>query len=177
MRSEQEAYLKKVQKLVLALSLMSGLFATVSGLASAQEAVTPAADIEALFTSSDPKLHANKQVAYHIMRDLLEAGHWDKADLYLTERYIQHNPNLASGRQSVVDFFKGMGVTPKPIPQRMTTPVVQVIAEGDTVVVVTVSKRPVPGEPGKFYTTSWYDMWRIKDGKADEHWDSAPLMK
>lgn len=169
--------MKKAQKLILVLSLLPALGAAVTGIVSAQEAVTSAADIEALFTSNDPKLHANKQVAYHIMRDLLEAGHWDKADLYLTERYIQHNPNLASGRQTVVDFFKGMGATPKPIPERMKTPVVQVIAEGDTVIVVTVSKRPVPGEQGKFYTTSWYDMWRIKDGKADEHWDSAPLMR
>jgi len=23
------------------------------------------------------------------------------------------------------------------------------------------------------YTTTWFDMWRFKDGKADEHWDPA----
>jgi predicted SnoaL-like aldol condensation-catalyzing enzyme len=23
------------------------------------------------------------------------------------------------------------------------------------------------------YTTSWFDMWRFVDGKADEHWDGA----
>ena len=22
-------------------------------------------------------------------------------------------------------------------------------------------------------TTTWFDMWRFKDGKADEHWDPA----
>lgn len=38
-----------------------------------------AADAEALFTSPDPGLHANKQVAYAIIRELLEAGHWDPA--------------------------------------------------------------------------------------------------
>lgn len=21
--------------------------------------------------------------------------------------------------------------------------------------------------------TTWYDTWRIRDGKADEHWDAA----
>ena len=21
----------------------------------------------------------------------------------------------------------------------------------------------------------WFDMWRIKDGKADEHWDPATI--
>jgi predicted SnoaL-like aldol condensation-catalyzing enzyme len=25
----------------------------------------------------------------------------------------------------------------------------------------------------KTYTTTWFDTWRIKDGQADEHWDSA----
>jgi len=30
-----------------------------------------------------------------------------------------------------------------------------------------------PKDPSKSYTTTWFDMWRFKDGKADEHWDSA----
>ncbi|HEY2154959.1 MAG TPA: hypothetical protein VGH33_04975, partial [Isosphaeraceae bacterium] len=76
-----------------------------AGQATAQEPVTGAADAEALFTSPDPKLYANKQAAYHIVRDLLEAGHWERADNWLTERYIQHNPNAASGRAAVVNFF------------------------------------------------------------------------
>src|SRR4051794_7843384 len=71
----------------------------------AQEAVVGVADPEALFTSPDPKLHANKQVAYHIMKDLLEADHWELAGQYLTEAYIQHNPNAASGLPGVVFFF------------------------------------------------------------------------
>lgn len=147
------------------------------GSSHAQEAVTATPDVEALFTSPDPQLRANKQVAYHIMKDLLEAGHWELADRYLTERYIQHNPNVASGRKTVVDFFNGLGVKSKPIPERLSTPVVQVIAEGDYVVVVTVAKLPMPADPSKTYTTSWFDMWRFKDGKADEHWDNAALMK
>ena len=82
----------------------------------------PAADPEALFRSSDPKLQVNKQAAYHIVKDLLEAGHWELADQYLTERYIQHNPNAASGRAGVVKFFtEVLKVKPKPIPERMAT--------------------------------------------------------
>src|SRR5262245_33921649 len=62
----------------------------------AQEPVVGVADPESLFKSPDPKLNANKQVVYGIFRDLLEANHWELADKYLTERYIQHNPNAAS---------------------------------------------------------------------------------
>ena len=46
-----------------------------------------------------------KQVAYHIERDLLQCNHWDEADKWLTERYIQHNPLVTSGRAGVVKFF------------------------------------------------------------------------
>ena len=148
-----------------------------ASLATAQAPVTPAADIDALFTDEDPQLHANKQVVYHIMKDLIEAGHWHKADQFLTERYIQHNPNVASGRAGVVTFFQDvLGVKPKPIPEKLSAPVVQVIAEGDYVVVVLVSTLPTPTDPEKTYTTSWFDMFRIMDGKADEHWDSATLI-
>lgn len=32
-----------------------------------------------------------------------------------------------------------------------------------------------PQDPWKTYSTTWFDMWRIKDGKAAEHWDPALL--
>ncbi len=140
----------------------------------AQEAVVAAADKEALFTSTDPQLHANKQVVYHIMRDLLEANNWDLAPLYLTERYIQHNPLIASGRDTVVKFFtEVLKVSATPIPEKLSTPVVFVTAEGDLVTVATVRTEKDPADPSKTYTTTWYDTWRIVDGKADEHWDAA----
>lgn len=144
------------------------------GQANAQEPVVGAADAEALFTSPDPKLHANKQAAYHIVRDLLEAGHWELADKWITERYVQHNPNAASGRTAVVEFFtKVLKVKPKPIPEKLTQKIVAVVAEGNYVVVITPRVVKDANDPSKTYTTSWFDMWRFVDGKADEHWDGA----
>lgn len=140
----------------------------------AQEAVTGAADTESLFMSSDPKLHANKQVAYRIIRDLLEAGQWQRADEYLTERYTQHNPNAASGRAAVVNYFVDvLKVQPRPIPARIKTPIVAVLAEGDLVTVMYPRVVRDRQDPNRTYTTTWYDTWRIRDGKADEHWDPA----
>jgi predicted SnoaL-like aldol condensation-catalyzing enzyme len=129
---------------------------------------------EALFTSSDPKLNANKQVALHIMRDLLEANHWELADKYLTAEYIQHNPNVASGRDGVVKYFTATR-KPSPIPDKMKTKIVAVIADGDLVIVATPREYQDPKNPGKKYSTTWFDMWRMKDGKADEHWDGATI--
>jgi hypothetical protein len=61
----------------------------------AQEPVRGVANPEALFADKDPRLHANKQAALHIMKDLLQCNHWDEAEKWLTARYIQHNPNVA----------------------------------------------------------------------------------
>src|SRR5207249_2620407 len=140
----------------------------------AQDPVSGARDPEALFHSSDAQLNTNKQAAYHIVRDLLEAGHWDLADKYLTERYIQHNPNAASGRAGVVQYFTEVRkVKPVPIPEKLKTKVVSVVADGDLVVVAYVHELKNAKDSSQSYTTTWFDMWRFKDGKADEHWDPA----
>src|SRR5256885_12748807 len=128
----------------------------------AQEPVVGASDPEALFHSSDPKLAANKQGAYHIVRDLLEAGHWELADKYLTERYVQHNPHAASGRDGVVKYFTEVRkVKPVPIPAKMKTKVVAVVAEGDLVVVAYVRALKDANDSSRSYTTTWFDMWRL----------------
>jgi predicted SnoaL-like aldol condensation-catalyzing enzyme len=140
----------------------------------AQEAVVGAADPDALFHSPDPVLNKNKQAAYHIIKDLIEAGHWNEADKWLTARYIQHNPLAASGRDGVVKFFtEVMKAQPKPIPAKMTSKIVAVNAEGDYVTVAYVRELKDPKDPSKTYTSTWFDMWRFVDGKADEHWDPA----
>lgn len=157
----------------LGLVLSMSLVASASS-AFAQEAVIGAADADALFTSPDPELNANKQVAYHIVRDLLEANHWELADQYLSERYIQHNPNAASGRAGVVTYFTDvLKAKPSAIPDHIKTPVVSVVAEGDLVIVVYPRQVQDASDPSKSYSTTWFDMWRIQDGKADEHWDPA----
>jgi predicted SnoaL-like aldol condensation-catalyzing enzyme len=143
------------------------------GMVYAQAPVTAVADADALFHDKDPKLNANKQAAYHIVKDLLEAGHWSEADRWLTARYIQHNPLAASGRQGVIDFFtKVLKVQPKPVPEKMATKVVAVVAQGDYVIVVFPREMDTK-DPAKAYSTTWFDMWRFVDGKADEHWDPA----
>lgn len=165
--------MKAALRLAAALMLCIPLAATAQPLSAP---VTAHPDPESLFTSPDPALHRNKQVALKIVKELLEAGHWDKAHLYLTKEYIQHNPFAASGLDAVVHFFVNVAkVQPKPIPEKMQTKVVAVQAEGDYVTVSFVRELPDPSSPGKTYTTTWFDMWRFKDGKADEHWDPAAL--
>ena len=161
----------RFNSIVLALSVV--IFCGVA--LQAQEPVLGSKDPESLFTSKDPKLHANKQVVLHIMRDLIEAGHWDDAPKYLSARYLQHNPNAASGVKAVQGFFAGRPVKPIPDKNSWTTQVVSVVAEGDLVTVAIARSFPDPRDPTKTYTTTWFDMWRIMDGKADEHWDYGTI--
>ena len=147
----------------------------VPGIAQEPVVGVTGAEADAMFTSKDAKLNANKQAAYHIMKDLLEANHWELADKWLTAAYHQHNPNVASGRDTVVKFFMSIR-KPSEIPEHLTkTKIVAVVAEGDLVIVVTPRELKDPRDPTKTYTTSWFDMWRFVDGKADEHWDGATI--
>ncbi len=136
--------------------------------------VTGVDDPAALFTDKDPVLNRNKQAAMHIVIDLLEAGHWNEADKWLTERYIQHNPGFSSGRETIMKAFGSRPGRPIPeSPKDWKTKIVAVLAQGDLVCVASRRELPDPRNPGKTYTTTHFDMWRFVDGKADEHWDEG----
>lgn len=145
----------------------------------AQEPIVTPDDPATLFTDPDPRLHANKQVVFHILRELLQCNYWDQADNWLTERYLQHNPNVPSGRDNVIAFFvENYGIDTAPRPEtcdELTLPVVTVLTSGDIVGVVFKVEYDNPRAPGTKYATIFYDQWRIVDGRADEHWDTGTL--
>ncbi|HEY7186313.1 MAG TPA: nuclear transport factor 2 family protein [Vicinamibacterales bacterium] len=158
-----------------AIVLMVALVAASPAL-YAQEPVVGVKDPESLFKDPDPKLNRNKQAALHIQRELLQCGQWDRAGEWLTKAYHQHNPNAASGLDGVITFFtKVLKVQRVDKCDKLTTPVVAVMADDDYVTILTPRKYPDPRTPGKEYFTSWFDTWRFVDGKADEHWDPATI--
>jgi predicted SnoaL-like aldol condensation-catalyzing enzyme len=148
----------------------------VSFAALAQEPVVGVADPESLFKDSDPLKNKNKQATLHIMRELLQCNQWDRAGEWLTDQYLQHNPNAQSGLEGVVYFFtKVMKRERVDNCGKLTTPVVAVMADGDYVTVLVPRTFDDPRTPGKKYSTSWFDTWRFVNGKADEHWDPATI--
>ena len=161
-----------MKRCLTAAALGAILLGAAASQVNAQEAVVGVADPDALFSSKDPVLDRNKQAAYHIVKDLLEANHWELADQWIAQDYIQHNPQVKNGLQPVVDYFtKTMGLKPTPIPAKMKTDLVSVVAEGDKVIVAYVIPVKDAKDPSKSYTTTSFDMWRFEDGKAVEHWD------
>jgi predicted SnoaL-like aldol condensation-catalyzing enzyme len=155
----------------LKLALLAALFA--SGVARAQLPVVPTANQEALLASADPALAANKRLVYDFWREVFEAGHMDLADRYMAETYIQHNPNVPTGRAAFVAFFTQY-VKPKAIQPRIAAPLVTIVAEGDKVILSFVRETADPKDATRKSTTTWFDMFRIENGKIAEHWDCAP---
>lgn len=149
------------------------LAVVLSSAASAQVAVVALPNHELLLTNADARLAANKRLVYDFWREVFEGGHMELADKYLAEGYIQHNPNVATGRAGFVDAFSKW-VKPKPIESRVKAPLVAIMAEGDLVVLSFVREGTDPKDASKKYTTTWFDMFRIEAGKIAEHWDPAP---
>jgi predicted SnoaL-like aldol condensation-catalyzing enzyme len=141
--------------------------------ARAQPPVQAAGDQGALLRSADPQLAANKKLVYDFWREVFEAGHMELADKYMAEGYIQHNPNVPTGRAAFVAFFTQY-VKPKAIQPTIQAPVVTMVAEGDKVIISFVRATSDPKDATKKATTTWFDMFRVENGKIAEHWDCAP---
>lgn len=142
----------------------------------AQLRVIPLKSQSELLKSNSLKLAQNKKLVYNMWREFLEAGHLELAAKYFDENYMQHNPNAATGRKALVEFFSKFS-KPQAISDSIKTAVVAIVAEGDLVTISFVREMPDPADKSKKYTTTWFDMFRIEKGKIAEHWDSSEKMK
>ena len=159
-----------MKKLFLTLTLAFALAGPVAVRAQVPVVAQPKQEI--LLASPDKRLAANKRLVYNFWREVFEAGHMELADKYMAETYIQHNPNVATGRAAFVKFFSGF-MKPQPIQPTIKAPLVAIVAEGDLVILTFVREAPDPKDATKKYTTTWFDMFRIENGKVAEHWDAA----
>lgn len=124
-----------------------------------------------MIASDDPHLFVNKRLVFDLWRHIPEAGREELAPLYMDPIYIQHNPNAATGRDGAVAYFAMRPDTS--IDPTLEDPLVASVAEGDLVVQVLQEERPHPNKPGQIYYVAWFDMFRVKDGRVIEHWDTA----
>ena len=74
------------------------------------------------------------------------------------DTYLQHNTGLADGRSGLGTALAEQGV------QMIYNTTHQVLAQGNFV--LAVSEGTFGGAP-----TSYYDLWRVENGKITEHWD------
>jgi predicted SnoaL-like aldol condensation-catalyzing enzyme len=124
----------------------------------------------AMLASDDPQLAANKRLVWDMWREFLQARDIDAADKYLAPEYHQHNPNAETGREGVKAFFRASGVEKMEVKDYIER-LVSITAERDLVTLALV--RPGEDSNGEPYTTTWFDMFRVRDGMIVEHWDTA----
>jgi len=143
----------------------------LSAAAFAALPVVPAKDQAALLKSSDPKLAANKKLAYDFFRIVLRGRRLTEAEKFMRDDYMQHNPNADTGIKGFKAYFSALGGE-QPVPDTLPG-LVSIQAEGDYVTLSFV--REYKNAKGQPYTTTWFDMFRIQGGKIAEHWDSAMM--
>lgn len=156
------------KRLSLPVIILGAAIAASPIIVQAQVPVAVATNQAALLTSSDPKLAANKKLVYDFWREVFIGGQVDKVPNYMAEGYIQHNPAVPTGREAFVRFVtsRPKAATPATIPNLVT-----IRAEGDLVILAFKRDLPEPADPSKTYTSTWFDMFRIENGKIAEHWD------
>jgi len=153
-----------------------GIALGLAGTAFAQVPPKAAPDQAALLKSDNPKEAANKKLVFDMWRAIIQGGHTEMAEQYFTKDYIQHNPNVATGRDAMVEYMKKTR-KPKPIADKILFDVISIVAEGDMVMIATVSKEDDPDKPGATWVGTHFDLFRIENGKIAEHWDSVPKSK
>ncbi|PKP76760.1 MAG: hypothetical protein CVT81_12990 [Alphaproteobacteria bacterium HGW-Alphaproteobacteria-3] len=106
---------------------------------------------------------ANKALVVELYEKVIGGGDVALADRLLAPDYIQHNPNVPTGRDGFKTYFSG-------IHNRFTIDVeiLNVVAEGD-MVVIHVEQRV----HSRFLalTIVAMDRFRIENGRIAEHWD------
>jgi predicted SnoaL-like aldol condensation-catalyzing enzyme len=108
------------------------------------------------------KTEANKALMQSYMADLL-AGRKDRFPGYFNGiAYIQHNPWVAD---NLTGLLAGLAALAREGKAVAYTKVHRVLGEGNFVLVV--AEGTFGAEP-----TSFYDFYRIENGKLAEHWDT-----
>lgn len=108
------------------------------------------------------KTEENKQIAENFVKDVLMGQHPEKLTEYFNgNNYIQHNPGIADGLDGLGAALANMAQAG--IEMKYDT-LHKVIGKGNFV--LTVSEGYLGGAH-----TSYYDLFRIVNGKIAEHWD------
>lgn len=104
----------------------------------------------------------NRALVENFLYDVMQGNNPDKtADYFDGDTYIQHNTAIAdgvSGLNAALAALAEQGI------QMIYDETHMILAQGNFV--LAVSEGTYGGAP-----TSYYDLWRVENGKIAEHWD------
>ena len=108
------------------------------------------------------KTEANRELVKNFLYDVMQGNCPEKTpDYFDGDTYIQHNTGIADGLSGLGAALAAMA---EQNIQMIYNTVHQVLAQGNFV--LAVSEGTFGGAP-----TSYYDLWRVENGKIAEHWD------
>ena len=107
-------------------------------------------------------MDANKELITRLLNTAFNEKNVNAAAELLTDGYIQHNPMAATGKKGFLEAIPGFY---KMFPD-LKMEIKGLIAEGDYVVAHSHYQFAKEGNG-----SAVVDIFRIKDGKVDEHWD------
>lgn len=108
------------------------------------------------------KTEENRELIRNFLVDVMQGKHPEKTASYFDgDKYIQHNVTMADGLSGLGAALESLA---KEGIQMVYNTTHQVLAQGNYV--LAVSEGTFGGKP-----TSYYDLWRIENGKVAEHWD------
>ena len=121
----------------------------------------------------------NKEVV-EVLYNMVFRGHdFSRLDEIMRDDYIQHNEDVAGGKEGFRKFFEQ---TFKSIPDFSYT-MKKIVADGDIVMMFSTTTGTHTGEwvgnpaTGNKLNFDVVDIFRIQDGKIAEHWDVADTLK
>ena len=104
----------------------------------------------------------NRQLVCDFLFDVMQGNKPEKTpDYFDGDTYIQHNTAIADGLSGLSDALAALAEQGIEMIYDRTH---MVLAQGDFV--LAVSEGSYAGAP-----TSYYDLWRVANGKIAEHWD------
>lgn len=113
------------------------------------------------------KTAENKAFVHEFVDTILVKGEMDKVSRFFDgDRYLQHNPMVADGLSGLSAALKAMAE--KGVAMKYDR-VHKLLGEGNFVLVV--SEGSFGGKP-----TSFYDLFRVENGKIAEHWDTIETL-
>lgn len=108
------------------------------------------------------KTEENRKLVEDFLYDVMQGNNLEKTpDYFDGDTYIQHNTGIADG---VSGLNAALGAMAEQGISMVYDEVHMVLAQGNFV--LAVSEGTFGGEP-----TSYYDLWRVENGKIAEHWD------